>query len=207
MAEKRSDDEACLVPVRRRVVVLDTGERLERRTVHCPLTGLQVVDACVGCERLVSLDDTGEHETVRCHVRQPVSAAVTVDEALGPDSWCLDPELPVSTAVGLLESQRLSSAPVVDDAGVIIGIVRLTSLRALEDESRALRLRHPSADEAVTDEALEPALGVLSPDEPLANAAEKMAAHQVSELPVIEPDGSLVGVLKATDVLRFFGRR
>ncbi|MDX2009372.1 MAG: CBS domain-containing protein [Myxococcaceae bacterium] len=206
MAAKRPNDEEWLVPVRRRVVVLDTGERLERRTVHCPLKGVTALEACSGCERLVSVEGSTERETLRCQIQEPLSPAITVDAALGPDSWCLDPELPVSAAVGLLESQHLSSAPVVDDAGVLIGIVRLSSLRALEEESQALRARHPTADEAVTDEALEPALAFLLPDEPLANAAAKMSAHRVTELPVAEADGSLVGVLTANDLMRFLAR-
>jgi CBS domain-containing protein len=197
------NDEAWLVPVRRRVVVLDTGERLETKTVHCPLRGLRPVDACSGCERLRTL----EAEVLRCNVQQPVGATVTVDEALGSESWCLDPEVPATDAIALLEARGLSSAPVVDDAGVLIGIVRLDALVQLDAEAQAIRRRHPTADDAVTDEALEPALAVLSDDEPLANAAEKMRLHHVSELPVVDPRGVLVGVLTSTDLLAYFARR
>jgi CBS domain-containing protein len=196
-----------LVPVRRRVVVLETGETVERRTVHCPLSGVRAVGACEGCERLISVDASGSHEALRCHVHHPVGANVTVDEALGRDSWCLDPELPVGPAISLLEARHLSSAPVVDDAGVLIGIVRLEALRQLAAQSRALALKHPDIDDVVTEEALEPALGVLTADEPLANAAQKMSLHGVSELPVIEHDETLVGVLTAADLLRYFTRR
>jgi CBS domain-containing protein len=206
MAKDGPDDDVWLVPVRRRVVLLESGGTLERRTVHCPVKGLLVADACSGCERLVTTDVEGTHEVLRCHGHQPVGAHVSVDEALGPDSWCLDPELPVASALDLLESRQLSSAPVVDDAGVLVGIVRLSSLRALAAEARALALRHPGADDVVTEEALEPALGALLIDEPLANAAEKMRLHGLLELPVIEPGDVLVGVLTAADLLRYLHR-
>lgn len=200
-------DDERLVPVRRRVVVLDTGEMVERRTVHCPVSGLRVVESCEGCERLTALDGSGPHEALRCRVHQPVGANVTVDEALGSDSWCLDPELPVAVAVSLLVERHLSSAPVVDDAGVLIGIVRLQALQQLEGHARALAMRHPDVDDVVTEEALEPALGVLTADEPLANAAHMMSLHGVTELPVVEDDDTLLGVLTAADLLRYLAQR
>ncbi|MCA2979653.1 MAG: CBS domain-containing protein [Myxococcaceae bacterium] len=206
MSEKATDDEVTL-PVRRRVTLLDTGARLERRTVHCSRFGPQAVEACGGCEHFVALDATPGAEAVRCHGPEPLAAPPTVDEALGPESWCLDPELPVETACALLEARHLASAPVVDDAGVLVGIVRLASLRALEARARALALRHPDAATSVAEEALEPAPAVLTPGAPLALAAELMRVHGLTELPVVAAGARLVGVLEVRNLLRFFGAR
>lgn len=133
------------------------------------------------------------------------------------------PVLP-STRLGelarLLAERRISGAPVVDRAGVLVGVVSeadlvakqvgrpMTRRSALDwifgDEPRPGELRRQGA--TTVGEAMSAPPITVAPDRPLREAAALMVDRGVNRLPVTD-DGRLVGIVTRADVVRAYMRR
>jgi CBS domain-containing protein len=114
-----------------------------------------------------------------------------------------------------MRKSHISAFPVVDDAGVVIGVVSEDDLLNKEADlatgtgSLASILRFRDHDKAAGITAAElmtsPPLTV-SPDAPLAEAACLMRDRRVKRLPVINATGHLIGIISRSDVLSVFTR-
>jgi CBS domain-containing protein len=123
--------------------------------------------------------------------------------------------------VALLSEYRVSAFPVIDEDGIVIGVVSETDLLSKEALVAAVgaqvaRLGHvdgtPHHDDfakaaAVTagDLMTKPAV-VATPYEPVTNAARLMYHGRVKRLPVVGLMGELVGIVSRSDVLSVYGR-
>ena len=139
------------LPVRLRTVARpEEGVRGEASTVHCPvIQGSRAVSYCLRCPHFLGVgrDERG----VLIHCGPPLSAALpitalgdaldatTSGELLGTEVICLDCELSASKAAELLQTRGAQSAPVVDDHGVLIGVVEATALKRACEHAEALR--------------------------------------------------------------------
>lgn len=122
---------------------------------------------------------------------------------------CLRPETTYEEAAMLLCRHELSGAPVVDEAGVVVGMVSEKDLfRVLypfyksfyespdaytdfeSRESKAQEIRHHPVSSFMTSQVI-----TITPDAPLMRAGALMLAHHVHLLPVVEK-GKLVGILR-----------
>jgi CBS domain-containing protein len=124
----------------------------------------------------------------------------------------IDPDAPVGTAIAIMAEHKIRHLPVVDDAGVIVGVVTDRDLRCaalapaleghLSGEARRrlrgvgltlenLRVRHAMTWHPVT----------ATSDMPLTQAAALMLEKRVGSLPVLE-NAALVGILTERDALR-----
>lgn len=86
---------------------------------------------------------------------------------------------------------RISGVPVVDDGGILLGIVTNRDMRFEEDMSR-------SAYEIMTPMPLVTAPVGISPDDALA----LLARHKVEKLPLIDADGRLKGLFTVKDFVK-----
>lgn len=101
-------------------------------------------------------------------------------------------DAPLSEAVGLLMSHRISGLPVVDAQGVLLGIVTEKDLlRVLYEEPGTLRL----VRDLMTTE-----LRSFGPDEPLENVCDCLMANHFRRVPVVE-QGKLVGLVSRADLM------
>lgn len=202
-------DKLVVLPVRCRRVALTGGESVDSHTVHCPVVGeAKSLEHCQACPSLVQHLEGPPEEALTCRVPDDTRLETgTVDELLGPDSLCLDGDLPVGEALALLATRGLTAAPVVDDRGTFVGCARISSLRRLHEEDVALAQRHLDVAPQVVDDALVPAVAVVRPDAPLAEAARLMARHRLHQLPVVSADGQVVGVLTPMDLVRWLAEQ
>ncbi|MDP1830137.1 MAG: CBS domain-containing protein [Archangium sp.] len=109
---------------------------------------------------------------------------------------CLDAELEASRGLSLLDAAGLSSAPVVDDNGVLVGVVFLSTLARLR-EVKELEIEDAMVTDAVT----------VAQGASVAEVARLMSRHGLDRLPVTTPDGHLLGVISAMDVMRWLAER
>jgi CBS domain-containing membrane protein len=110
----------------------------------------------------------------------------------------------LQVADDLMKQERIRHLPVLDEYGDLAGILsqrdlfRGALLRALGYGSRA---EDHMLRTVVVKEAMVAPVHTVSPDTPLREAAEKMLAHRIGCLPVVD-NGKLVGIISESDMLR-----
>lgn len=109
---------------------------------------------------------------------------------------CLDSGLEASKGLCMLDAAGVTSAPVVDDNGVLVGVVFLTTLARLR-EDKDLEIEDAMVTDAVT----------ATQSSSVAEVARLMARHGLDRVPVVSADGHLLGVVSAMDVVRWLADR
>ncbi|WP_370962592.1 CBS domain-containing protein [Amycolatopsis sp. cg9] len=136
--------------------------------------------------------------------RRKVGSVMTTDVAtVGPDT-------PFKAVAVLLASWNISGAPVVDEDGLVLGVVSQGDLLEreaphglLEPGSRQAKRKAGAA--FVADLMTSPAITVRVGDD-VAVAAKLLEQHHFHRLPVVGDDGKLAGVVSRSDLLRVFLR-
>jgi predicted transcriptional regulator len=134
-----------------------------------------------------------------------------VRDAMTRNVVTVSPEATLKAAAGLLAEHAITSMPVVDDTGRLIGVVSEADVvrESLVVDHGANLLVEPVSQAAATSCVAEvmTALPVtVHPDSDLAEAAQLMTESTVKSLPVVE-DSRLVGIVSRTDVVRMLARR
>jgi CBS domain-containing protein len=122
------------------------------------------------------------------------------------------PETSVWNAISLMFDRGISGLPVVDDAGVVCGILTEGDLLKRSALNLPSHVLPETRDEAFFQAYLEthgPAVGdcmtrkVISvgPETPVFDLVALMRNHNVKRLPVLD-DGRLVGIVSRCDVIR-----
>ncbi|MDA0780358.1 MAG: IMP dehydrogenase [Bacteroidetes bacterium] len=97
----------------------------------------------------------------------------------------------VADAKKIMREYRIGGIPIVDDAGVLIGIVTNRDLRFEKNEGRPLM-------EVMTAENLVTATAGIS----MADAEEVLQAHKIEKLPVVDDNNKLIGLITFRDITR-----
>ena len=115
----------------------------------------------------------------------------------------------------LLAEHRISGVPVLTMGRHVAGIVSEADLLAAEDSrSRAARQpghlhlpgHHPPQGNLTAAELMSSPAVTIHPDAPVPSAARLMTTHHVRRLPVVDPDGKLIGIVTRRDLLSVFLR-
>ena len=129
-----------------------------------------------------------------------VLAALHVRDAVRPASAVLYEGDALAAALAHLGVSEQTYLPVVDDDGVLLGVVTGAELGRLAHQSSVLAGVLVAGDIARGTET-------VSPDEPLAVAVRRMGARGTSALPVVDPQsGRLLGVVTHAHVLDVYHR-
>lgn len=206
----RLNDPECTVRLRlrRRVIAAATEVHSAETTVHCPLTArAKPLAHCERCQRFDRVIHGEKGGFIECRV--PVESADARDlcgELLSPELTCLDTELEAARAAQLLEIAGVTSAPVLDDNQVLIGMVSTTSLARIRLESAELH-GFGGAVELEVEDAMSTEVVTLSQQATLGEAARLMAARDLDRLPIVTDDGHLVGAISAMDLVRWLAPR
>jgi CBS domain-containing protein len=128
-----------------------------------------------------------------------------------------NPLAPFKLLVRLIEENRVSAIPIVDETGVPVGIVSESDLllkeRRLELESsrdfrhlqKARRDRTKAAGTVASDVMTSPAVTVTA-DTSLSDAARIMQESYVRRLVVVDARGHIAGIVSRSDLLQVFLR-
>lgn len=137
-----------------------------------------------------------------------------VIDAMTEDVATVAPDAPVKQAAAEMLKRNISGLPVVDADGRLVGII--TEGDFLQLEQAAPRgddfYPHPTAqilssDRPLTvEDAMTRRVITTSPETQLVSAARSMAEHDVKRLPVVDPDGRVLGILSRADVMAVFTR-
>jgi CBS-domain-containing membrane protein len=136
-----------------------------------------------------------------------VKDVMTVAEVTVP------PATPFKQIAELLVEHDLSTLPVVDRADRLLGVVSAAGLLRTTPLAPADRARGPhrhqeagTATKLVAAGLMTTAVVTVGPDTPLDRAARLIQASGVERVPVVTGDGTLVGILGRSDLLRSFIR-
>jgi CBS domain-containing protein len=128
-----------------------------------------------------------------------MSPALTVGDLMTDDPVVVSTAMPLTEAAALMDFYRVSGLPVIDDEGVVVGVVSQTDLlHARATESLwgvwpGLAVRHLMSHPAVTVTA-----GVS-----VEQAARLMEERHIHRLVVTAADGETpIGVLSVSDLVR-----
>jgi CBS domain-containing protein len=129
----------------------------------------------------------------------------------------VEPETPFKEIVARLAEHRVSALPVVDDHGLVLGVVSEADLLLKEEFpepdhdiplfwTKRRRLERDKAAATTARDLMSVAVVSVSPDATVAEAARSMHRAGVKRLPVVAEGGRLVGIVSRGDLLRVFDR-
>lgn len=129
------------------------------------------------------------------------------------------PEATLKEAALLLAENGISGLPVVNDEGVVVGVVSEADILAKETAAESERhgVAHWLLDgkdpwletryaARTVGEAMSSPVQTIDPDRPVVEAATRMLEEGINRLPVVAADGTLVGLVSRGDLVRAFVR-
>jgi CBS domain-containing protein len=141
----------------------------------------------------------------------------TVRDVMTTEVVTVDRITPYKEIASLLAGHKISAVPVLTMGRRVAGVVSEADLLAAEDQdARKARTgkidhlpwprgqgKHPplTAEQLMTSPAV-----TIHPDAPIPRAASLMHARHVRRLPVVDPDGTLLGIVSRRDLLTVFLR-
>lgn len=159
---------------------------------------------------------------------EPAGPAETtpVAEVMTKHVVCVPPDLGIEALTDLFLERGISGAPVVDSAGRTLGIVSKTDvLRDYADRGETGEVGKPELQsggiraqldrgmhvqelrDATVRDVMTPLAFTLPESASIARASALMALEGVHRVPVVAPNGKVVGILSALDVLRWLALR
>lgn len=123
---------------------------------------------------------------------------LTVDRLMTRDPVCIGAEASLADVADLLEDYGISGLPVIDDRGDLVGVISRTDLVRVRASLEPWSGWHGLL---VADLMSRPVVTV-PPRATVSVAAELITSNQVHRLIVVDDDGTPVGVLSETDVVR-----
>ena len=141
-------------------------------------------------------------------------------DIMTPDPVTLDPSDTMEEIARVLDANGISGVPVINAAGILIGVVTKTDLihRCLEGPSsgtvgsffelltsgggfpRSLE----AADLGTVEDLMTSEVVVAAPNDPIAALAHRMAENSVHRLIIVDAARRPIGVVTALDVLRAY---
>jgi CBS domain-containing protein len=103
----------------------------------------------------------------------------------------------ISDAVEIIVKKKIGGLPIIDDDGVLNGIVT---------ERDVLRVLGAERSTFTVEDVMSSSLRVTSPDCTIANVAHDMIQYRFRRLPVVSDD-VLYGMITATDIMKYLGSR
>ena len=141
-----------------------------------------------------------------------------VQDVMTTDVATTTPDALLKDAAVELVRRRISGMPVVDADRRVLGVLSETDILAKEGEEHKgsgflqwlvdpgdpwVRARF---DAVTVDDAMSAPARTIAPDRHVAEAATIMLDEDVNRLPVVDADGTLVGLVSRGDLVRVFAR-
>jgi CBS domain-containing protein len=140
----------------------------------------------------------------------------TVQDVMTRKVVVVNDSTPFKEVVRRMQESRVSALPVVDADGRLVGIVSEGDLILKEDpglegegyvfESRRHRTERQKAAGLVAAQLMTTPVITVGPDATLGEAARLMHRHAVKRLPVVGPEGTVLGIVSRADLLKIFLR-
>ena len=150
--------------------------------------------------------------TTKCGVRMTLGPA-TAEDLMSANPISVNAADPIGEATAMLTDRGFSAAPVIDEAGRPLGVVsradilihereRFHHLRPSTDVFGSLGFAVEEVDPTRVEDVMTPAVFTVALETPAAQVVRQMCDLHVHQLFVVDPTGSLIGVISALDLVR-----
>lgn len=148
------------------------------------------------------------------HALERLSACITAGEMMRPATWVVHPEMRLDQVVQGMAARALKGLPVVDGNHRVVGVLTETDLlRHLGAATFTQLLARLIADPSALEHALHQTSVAAIMSSPavtvrvgarFSEVVERFHSRAANRLPVIDSDGTLVGVLSRRDFIHAF---
>jgi CBS domain-containing protein len=158
-----------------------------------------------------------EHPAHPGHHPQRRRWARRVRDVMTTSVVTVDRITPYQDVARLLTEHRISGLPVLMMGREVAGVISEADLLAAEDKTarqarmeaesrRRFRVRKPRHTSLNAGALMTAPAVTISPDATIPGAARVMNTHHVRRLPVVDPEGKLIGIVSRRDLLSVFLR-
>ena len=113
------------------------------------------------------------------------------------------PSMKLDALDALFDSIACNGFPVVDDAGGTVGMVtKLDFLKAFQFTTRQMVPRYEELMQKTVADVMTQSVVSVEPTAPLTRALQLMVDLKARSFPVIDRDGTLVGIIAREDIMR-----
>ncbi len=119
------------------------------------------------------------------------------------DVITVKPNTTLPEAHQIMMDEEIRRLPVVDDNGVLVGIVTLGDVRGAQPSpatSLSIWELNYLLSSLTVEKIMTPQPMTIKPDATIGTAARTMLEHRVSGLPVVQADGKLAGIITESDI-------
>jgi CBS domain-containing protein len=129
-----------------------------------------------------------------------------VSDIMKSDVFCITMDLTLGAAMEICSRNKIRHLPIVNENGELIGLVTDRDLR-FSISPRIGTISENSADRESVKRPVHLIMAreliTTNPEMPVAEAAGLMLANRVGCLPVLDPERRVIGLVTATDMLRY----
>lgn len=133
---------------------------------------------------------------------------ILVKEWMTADVITARPDMPISDAHQIMKKNAIRRLP-VEQNGKLVGIITIGDVReASPSDATTLSIWELNYlwAQLTVEKIMSSDVYTVTAETPILDAAELMLEHKVSGLPVIEPDGTLAGIITESDIFRMLVR-
>jgi len=131
-----------------------------------------------------------------------MTKARTIGEVMTPNLITIAVTASLAEAVGILDSNKISGLPVLDDRGALIGVLSQTDLvRARANQELVSNWLGLPVGQIMTKPVL-----TISSAASLEEAAKVMEQHRVHRLVVTDAAAKPIGIISTSDLVRSWAR-
>jgi CBS domain-containing protein len=127
-----------------------------------------------------------------------------IDELMTRSPRTITANVTIGEAWRLLRMLKVSHLPITNDDGGLVGLVSNADFAKAPIPRPVSELRGDQINSlmAPVSTVMTDARIVIEPDEDIEEALDLMTEHKMAVLPVIDPDGLVVGIVSSGDVVR-----
>ncbi len=129
-------------------------------------------------------------------------------DIMTPDPVTLNIDESFCRVAQIFQEKDIRHLPVVNSQGLILGVISQRDLNRITSPQRG-----PNGDylydpaeltKYILKQHVIQKVFTLSPEDTLETAVELMARHKLGCVPVVDPDGRVVGITTVTDMMKLF---
>lgn len=151
------------------------------------------------------------------HARERRSTMVTVRTVMSENAVSVTPDTGIHEASRLLSEHKITGLPVVDEENRVIGVLSEADILSPEGtkyENAVTKLFHrlrgkpgrARGEDRVKNAMSAPPI-TTEPDADIKEIAAVLDLHRIKRLPVVDPDGKLLGIISRGDIVRAMGKK